>query len=236
MKRVRSCLLLVVVLERESCSSTRSQMRSHVVPLASESVSDALNLSSSSLRAGVRVRQLDGLVRRREREGDALVLRDGLLLLGVVLLVEVVDVVARLGDRLLLAAGVLFFPRRDLLRLLLAPGPARRERECVSYCLRCPKREACKPSCTRAREEEDERDALDELGLSLLLRCRARRLRLRLAEGCGCGEAGGGRGGGRAVQAVLVGLHEEEEEGEEGGGESARFEARGGCCACPRGR
>lgn len=49
MKRVKSCLLLVVVLERESCRSIRVQIRSHVVPLASESDNSVLNFSSSSL-------------------------------------------------------------------------------------------------------------------------------------------------------------------------------------------
>ena len=50
LNRDRSCLLLVVVLDRESCRSTRVQIRSHVVPLASESVNSVLNASSSSLR------------------------------------------------------------------------------------------------------------------------------------------------------------------------------------------
>jgi hypothetical protein len=42
-------LLLVVVLDLESCRSMRVQIRSHVVPWARASVREALNSVSSSL-------------------------------------------------------------------------------------------------------------------------------------------------------------------------------------------
>lgn len=63
---------------------------------------------------------------RIERVPDALVLRDGLLLLRVVVLVEVVDRVAGLGNRLLLLARRLLFPLRDVGFLLFAPVSAGR--------------------------------------------------------------------------------------------------------------
>ena len=47
--RERSLVLFEFVLERESFKSTRSQIRSHVVPLAKASMRRALNSASSSL-------------------------------------------------------------------------------------------------------------------------------------------------------------------------------------------
>lgn len=99
-------------------------MRSQVVPLASESDNSVLKFSSSSLRSGhVLASDLAGRRLQRVRARDALVLSDGLFLLGVVLLVEVVDGVARLGDRIFLLLRGLLFPLGNVGLLLLAPVP-----------------------------------------------------------------------------------------------------------------
>lgn len=67
LNRLRSCLLCVLVLLRESLRSTSSHTRSQVVPCASASVRAALKASSSSLEA--KRHQSHGQLRARRAGG-----------------------------------------------------------------------------------------------------------------------------------------------------------------------
>lgn len=113
---------------REFCRSTRSVIRSHVVPLEMDSCNCSRKTFSSSLPCQPRTHisqssSSNTIARERERESraDPLVLLDTLLLHLIVPLVEPIDALLGLQDDLFLFPLGLFVPLLDLCRLGLSP-------------------------------------------------------------------------------------------------------------------